>query len=472
MLHISHCLLHVVVNMGSKNGVGMSFPKYYVTYCVMDTDAGANPFGHSCLIFSKQENETSPVEVVDSVGFYSQPSTTTNPFLKGLKHVLGFNVDLQDGHGILKQEVMRNLDGEGLHGISFAVTPEQFVKIRHDYQQMMKTEEEVIKELNGELSRQGIEPNGHTRYIAEKAKAAAEGRMPRLKPFHFTMKLTMNGLDSSESYTCKDHSLELLTQNQIIPEGIRNQLISNRATTAFPRFSSISLPPIRLISTGEPQPTRSKSTGTVYYNREWGTNSLFWGTSIQATQQEALDESKKDNTYFVITEVMSRIHDMESLLRDRISEIEKESEPNKEHLHQLKIQLNRVQNLPFLFKNTNENQIPAFLNEKLLKTEQVIDMAHMSMNPVQLNHSFLLRAYESILFFDSLLGMLAMALSAAALLVTPPLGAGLLVVSTLFTAQKLHGFYKEENKFVQTYKDYMLQVSLDESQLVPSMEPI
>ena len=436
----------------------------------MDTEAGANPFGHSCLIFSQQDSETSPVEVIDSVGFYSQPSTTSNPFLKGIKQVIGLNVDLQDGHGILKQETIRNLDGNGLHGISFAVTAEQFLAIRQDYQQIMKTEEEVINELNLELARQGIEANGHTRYILEKTKATAEGRAPRLKPFHFTMKLTMNGLDSSESYTCKDHSLELLTQHHIIPEEIHNQLISNRATTAFPRFSSIFLPPIRLISTGEPQQTISRSTGAVYYNREWGTNSLYWGTSIQATESRALEEDKIDPTYDWLADVMFRINHMERLLRHRINEIEEEAQPDTEHLRLLKLQLIRVQNLPFLFRNTNENQIPAFFNAKLLKVDQVLDIARLSMNPEKLNYSFMLRAYESILFLNALLGVLAMALSTAALLVTPPIGAGLLAASALFTARKLHGFHKEENKFAQT-KDYMLQDFLDESQFVPS-EPI
>ncbi len=471
MRHISHCLLHVVVNVGSKWGC-MSFPKYYVTYCVMDTEAGANPFGHSCLIFSQQENETSAVEVMDSVGFYSQPSTTTNPFLKGLKHVLGLNVDLQDGHGILKQEAIRNLDGNGLHGISFVVTPEQFAKTREDYHQMMKTEAEVINELNLELSRQGIVQNGHTRYIAEKAKAAAEGRMPRLKPFHFTMKLTMNGLDSSDSYTCKDHSLELLTRNHIIPEEIRNQLISNRATTAFPRFSSLSLPPIRLISTGEPQKTVSRNTGNIYYNREWGTNSLFWGSSILATEQEALAENRIDETYDLLTEIMHRIRRMERLLRHRIEEIEEEPEPNTEHIYQLNIQLKRVENLSFLFKNTHENQISASLKEKLLKADQVLNMAYVSMNPDKINYSFLLKAYESIMFQDAIVGLLAMAISAAAaLLLAPPLvGVGFFVVSTAFTALKLHGFYKEEVKFDQVYKDYVMQDPGGESQLVPSME--
>ncbi|WP_173236450.1 hypothetical protein [Legionella antarctica] len=449
----------------------MSFPKYYVTYCVMDADAGANPFGHSCLIFSQQENDTS-IEVVDSVGFYSQPSTTTNPFLKGLKHVLGFNVDLQDGHGILKQEAMRNLDGDGLRGISFAVTPEQFAQTLQDYHQMMKTQEDVISELNLELTLKGIEPNGHTRYIAEKAKAAAEGRMPRLKPFHFTMKLTMNGLDSSDSYTCKDNSLEVLTRNHIIPEKIRNQLISNRATTAFPRFSSLSLPPIRLISTGEPQKTISRSTGNVYFNREWGTNSLFWGSSIQVTEQEALDEKRTDDTYDLVAEVMHRIRDMEYLLRHRIEEVEVEPELKEEHLSQLNVQLKRVQNLRYLFAYKNENQTYGSFNGQLLKADQVLNAAHISMNPDKINYSFLLKAYESILFHDAMMGLLVMAISAsAALFLASPLGVGLFMVSTGFTALKLYGFYKEEVKFAQACKDYAMQDPNEEFPFVPSVDP-
>jgi hypothetical protein len=246
----------------------------------MDTDAGANPFGHSCLMFSSQESETSPIQVKDSVGYYSQPSTTTNPIIKGLKQALGFNIDLQDGHGVLKRESMRYLDGKGLNGISFSVTAQQFESISTQYQDMLKTQEQVINELNIELVSKGLKANGYNRFIAEKIKAVAEGRPPRLKPFHITMELTIRGFDSSNSFTCKDLSLELLTHNNIIPTDIRNQIISNRALTAFPRFSSIELPPIRLISTGEFVKTSSKNSGTVFYNHEWGNNDLFWATPI------------------------------------------------------------------------------------------------------------------------------------------------------------------------------------------------
>lgn len=437
----------------------MSFPKYYVTYCVMDTDAGANPLGHSCLLFSQQESEQSPVEVMDCIGLYSQPSTTTNPLVKGLKQLIGFKVDLQDGHGILKQELMRELTGNGLHGISFAINQQQFVAISTNYQQMMKTEQEVIKELNLELSRQGIEANGYTRFIAEKAKTKAEGRLPRLKPFHVTLKLTLDGFDSTESYTCKDLCLELLMRNKIISEEMANQIINSKATAAFPRFSALSLPSIRLISTGESEKTVSKRTGEVFYNHVWGKNSLFWASPIHTTdhttEKKSLNESAEINKkYRSMKEILNYIPQIEYLLRKRMNEVEKEQGQNKEQLSQLNIQLKRVQNISFLFNNTNENQIPHLLEEKLLKANKILNIAHRAMIPDRLNYSFLLRAYESVVLHEALVGMLAMAISAAALLFITPVGVGLLVASTVCTARQLHGFYREEITYSEMNEDY------------------
>ncbi|MDI1351980.1 MAG: hypothetical protein PSV35_04305, partial [bacterium] len=145
----------------------MSFPKYYLTYCVMDTDAGANPFGHSCLLFSKQNCEQSPIRVIDSYGYYSQPSTTTNPVVVNIKKILGFKVDLQDGHGVLEQEPMRTINGDGLSGISFLVTELQFNNVLHDAKESIRIEKETINELNLELTHLGLEPNGYNRHILE-----------------------------------------------------------------------------------------------------------------------------------------------------------------------------------------------------------------------------------------------------------------------------------------------------------------
>ena len=432
----------------------MSFPKFYVTYCVMDTDAGANPFGHTCLIFSQQENDKSPIKVNNSIGYYSQPSTSTNPFFKGLKQLIGLNVDLQDGHGILKQEAMRNIDGKGLQGISFEVTQQQFTAVSSLYQQMMKTEQEVINELNIELATKGIKANGYTRYIAEKKKAETEGRPPRLKPFHIAMKLTLNGFDSSDSYTCKDHSLELLSLNHIIPEEIRNQLISNRATTAFPRFSSLYLPPIRLISTGEFVKTTSKNSGTIFYNHEWEKSSLFWASSVNTLKTtESNGNTDPNKSYALLNNMLHSIREVEDRLLHGISAIE--DRQDIEQLRQLKIQFQRVQNLSYFFNNSYENQIPELLEERLLKAEKVLRLANWAMNPIKdrVNYSFLLRAYESTCLYEALVGMLAMALSTAAILVTP-VGIGLLVASTAYTARQLYGFYKEESELTRMSQDY------------------
>ena len=84
--------------------------KHIVTYCVMDTDAEANPFGHACLLLSRQEDELKPVEVVNAAGFYSSRSSTVNPIYRFIKFILGFAIDLQDSSGMLREEEIRYLD--------------------------------------------------------------------------------------------------------------------------------------------------------------------------------------------------------------------------------------------------------------------------------------------------------------------------------------------------------------------------
>lgn len=414
----------------------------------MDTDAGANPFGHSCLIFSRQEKEKSPVEVVDGVGFYSQPSTTTNPFFSTVKAALGLNVDLQDGHGVLKQESMHELDGKGLHGISFEVTEEQFHALNERYISLMKTQQQVMDELNAELTGQGIEANGFTRFDAEKAKAAAEGREPRLKPFHITMEFTLSGLDSSASYTCKDYALDLLTEHQVISGELKNQFNSNTATKAFPAFSDLPLHPIHLISTGMPEKVTSKRTGQVFYNHVWGKNSLYWASPVNTYDHKPslTDDSLKDILY--------RIPRIEYRLYETIRKTQEEEPENKEYLYALNIQLKRVQNLAFLFNNTHDNQNLLLLQERLKTADKVLNIATFSMNQEKMNYSFLLRAYESVTLHEALLGILIMAVSATIL--TTPVGIGLFIAGTSLAAYQLHGFYAEETQRAETKKDYEL----------------
>ena len=287
----------------------MSYPKYYATYCVMDGEAGANPFWHACLLLSTQESEKSPVQVIDSVGFYSQPSTTTNPFIKAYKYVLGFRVDLQDSHGILKQEYMRDLDGNGLHGVSFSATKEQFEQLKSLCTEKIKDEQKAIAELNLLLHNEGVWANGYTRFIKEKSLAELQERAPRLKPFHITMTLNSNGFDSSDSYACKNYALDLLLETNIINEATKTDVLGHITTRAFPRFCGVELTPMRLVSTGEPEKEISKRTGRVFYNRKWGEkNKLLWATPVQENQPITRNELRAtEDRHQIIKNMLTRI---------------------------------------------------------------------------------------------------------------------------------------------------------------------
>lgn len=170
--------------------------------------------------------------------------------------------------------------------------------------------------------------------------------------------------------------------------------------------------------------------------------------------------------------MLNHIPQVEYSLRQRINEIEKEQGENKEQLRQLNIQLKRVQNISFLFKNTYENQVPHLLEEKLLKAEKILNIASRAMIPDRLNYSFLLRAYESVVLYEALVGMLAMALAIAAIFFVAPVGVGLLVASTVFTARQLHGFYREEitySEINEGYNRYLNQKPDAESRLITSI---
>ncbi len=433
----------------------MNFPRFYVSYCVMDMDAGANPFGHSFLIFSKQESENGPIEAIDSMGFYSQPSTTTNPIIKNLKGLLGFNIDLQDGHGILIKESMRFLNGNGLRGMSFPLSEKQFLRLQKNYHESMQAEQEAIKELNAELAARGIPANGYTRHLAEKEKAQAEHRKPRLRPFHVTMQLTMSGFDSSDSYTCKDRALDLLQDEQIIDQKFRGQINASKAEQAFPRFHSLHLPPIRLINTGEPEEHRSKK-GHLFHNYVWEKNKLFWVTPVSTLEVDKKIYPYED--YYDLQSMLNCIAKMEQGLHQIIDQ--SNGLEAKEYIAQLKIQLKRVQNLAFLFNNAHDNQNKK-LQGHLATAEKVLNVAALAIEPERINASFLLRAYTSIAAQSALLSLLAIILSVALMFIVPPVGIALCALSTIATGRSLYGFYKEETEFVKTKYDY--DESLSES---------
>jgi uncharacterized membrane protein len=144
--------------------------------------------------------------------------------------------------------------------------------------------------------------------------------------------------------------------------------------------------------------------------------------------------------------MLTRIREIEISLLDRISVVEEGQD--KQNLRPLKIQVQRVQNLSFLFKNANENQNHELLEARLLKAENVINKAIMVMDAMrdEINYSFLLQLGEGGSLYEALVGMLAMAFSVATLFLNPVVGIGLLAASTAYTAYNLYSFYQEDQE--------------------------
>lgn len=430
----------------------MSFPKYFVTYCVMDGEAGANPFWHASLILSTQKSPTGPIRVVDAVGFYSQPSTTTNPLIKAGKQLLGFKVDLQDSHGVLIHEKMRDIDGNGLRGVSFVTSKEQFEQLKLSYTKKMALEQQAIRELNQHLSNRGEVANAYTRHITEKSLAALENREPRLKPFHITMSLTRRGFDSTASHACKNYALNLLLENKIINENLRDQLNGGATAHAFPRFSS-KLKPIRLVSTGAPKMEVSQHSGRVFHNRTWENNRLYWATSLRLHHWNTNELSTPQDPYPFVRNMLTRIRTVEMQLRHKISEFDEPSKRTHLRKHRLEHQLQRVQKLYNEFSIAFQNQQPHCLAAKLLHAETTLNVATMTLTPNRVNYPFMMRLYESIAIRNSLLSLLCLALAATFL--STIAGAVVISAAGLAAGHQLYGFFKEEQLYARMNTDYL-----------------
>lgn len=268
-----------------------TYPKYFVTYTVMDKEAEANLFGHASLIMSMQRSSTSPIEVVDAIGFYSnvRETSTQDRIVRFLKNLLGFRMDLQDVHGHIEHEKLRFLDGPGIHGVSFQTTEAQFNHLKTAYTEAIVNEEKTSKKRNKQIHKDPIlggtlPRNGYTRNLIENAQATQEHRDPLFNNFHVTAKWSWNikkpGFTTENSYTCKTRALAFLHDAGIIDDKVREKIYGGHFKFAFPRFSGLPLTPIQFVSTGELQPfviqdekkskkhSKTKPLKTVY-SRAW-----------------------------------------------------------------------------------------------------------------------------------------------------------------------------------------------------------
>lgn len=215
----------------------MSNPRYFIAYSYFTPEAGMNPLGHSSLLFCKMSSEDAPIEVVNSMGFYSQPDTTDwcTPISYLFKKIFNIEVDLQHTHGILQKEELQYIDrGVGAFGNCFDVEQDKFEEILQACELEIETQYQVMAELDTLLAIEKKTLSGANRYQKELQLAQQEGRQPRLYPFHF--ELSFNGweLSTEKSHTCKNRALDILAHHNVAIEQL-SQLRSTPFGQSLPR---------------------------------------------------------------------------------------------------------------------------------------------------------------------------------------------------------------------------------------------
>ena len=431
--------------------------KYFVTYVVVGTEAGFNVFGHSFLLLSEQKVENGPIEIIDAIGFYSQPSTTTRPSHKRVKALLGIPMDLQDGHGELKQEEMRYLDGNGLQGLSFEVSEEQFQRINVLYKTQMDNEKKAILELNKQLetaesnrlkasysqsdltnsltlkkleNESKLAANGFTRYQLE----IQNNPNPRLQRFHVAMEVTARGwFDSRNSHNCKHMALELLIAAEIIDKAKALSIIGNKAGAGFPRASQL-VEPLRLVSTGATildESEKAKKANKIYYNRTWeNKNPLFWATKPVLDHASSKALAENTTAYEQTKSILTKTREIEKTLNAELH--------NRGNIPSLLVQLENVQGIYELMRYSKE---PTLI-KKIAQAEAILNVAHLSLAPHQANYPLILRVYESFSLRGTMLCLLGAL--AASLFLTNPIGIACLAVSAAAGLAMFGMFIKED----------------------------
>ena len=420
----------------------MSFPKYFVTYSMMDPDAGANIFGHACLILSIQADANDPIKISNSFGFYSQLNSTTNQFLLAIKYLLNIKMDLQEGHGVLHPEKMYELDGNGLYGKTYEVNKVQFDTLVALYTEETNAQQVAIDELNAALKKSNKKCNGHTRYVLEKELVEKESRNSRLYPFQLEMTFNWFGFDGSSSYTCKNRALDLLERASIIEQQERTNLDGGRVFRPFPRFSGEALPSIRLVSTGDTTRYETKSR-KVFYNRSMDKNALFFASPMNQELDKTVQKS-----YQMIKNVLTEIRQVEHQLLSAIEHTQHEVSK-----HNLTLQADRMKRLYEQFRNSSENNL--YNNQlplKLYQAQHSVNIAHMMLNTKNIDSYFALRLLSSSFIHHALLGLLALLLIAP--LIPNLMGAVLFSSSVCYIIYNLYGFSQGEKQLFERRESY------------------
>lgn len=245
----------------------MSYPKYFVSYCVMGDAAGSNMMGHACLLLSSQEHACAPFGVVDAFSYYSQPVGGEPSLSRRALGAAGMDFDIAGGYGRYQREEVRYLDRGGLTGLTFEISEEQFNEVQRLYHERAGNEQAVIDELTQELKEQGLEATGGEIFRLEKQKARSENRLPRLKPFKVDIHFSPS-LDTRRSTNCKTEMLGLLQKIGISTDELAKLRPGNHAY-ALPRYSGEQVAPIKLTSAGFLDSHFSQRTRRYARSRKW-----------------------------------------------------------------------------------------------------------------------------------------------------------------------------------------------------------
>lgn len=438
----------------------MAERKYIIYYGTQNQDAGANPFHHAFLMFLKQETPFSPIEAIDSYGFYSSTqSSTTNPIIKAVKHLCHIKFDLQNSHGKIKQEKMHELNGKGIHGMGFAVNEEVFNKLHDKLKNDRLSEQQAIQECSKRLVEKRMPVNGHTLYIEEKALteeinykkrqelkrdlSPEETVTPRLKKFHISLKFKLFGIDSRASYTCKKWALDTLEEFGIVSPEDKKRFYHSIIVDAFPRFGSIPLQPTRFVSTG-PLNEYQQKNGSVVYGRDWKKNNLFCASSIPFYKQSQHTLFSKKN-YSSLNKILNRIQNMEIQLKKELNQLSAQA-TNKDAQKGLENLCTEMRNLYKDFSNVSQNESEFLLRRKLLQAQVCLNAAYLQLNPEMSNFRF--RALNNVSLKHAVLGLLVCGLSTA---LFPFSSIWLLVTaaSAAITGYKIFRFVKDELQFAE-----------------------
>ena len=130
--------------------------KYIVSYGVMDTDAGANPFGHHAYLLLSRQHANGQLEVVDSIGYYSTPQSDSNPVFREAKKSMGVSFNLRGSYGYLKREKPHEFAIAGTTAMHFEVTKKQAQQFLDLSQARIQKEQARIKSYGEMLPQQII----------------------------------------------------------------------------------------------------------------------------------------------------------------------------------------------------------------------------------------------------------------------------------------------------------------------------